>query len=235
MRIVCLFFMLFTVRVTAGVMLFGGNTDFQDNTSSLAFYNYRTYNPIEGRWTSRDPIEETVSINLFSYTSNNSIVKTDLYGLAYIGKRPLDFPIAGSIMYHLPTWVISPILPIILSEENLEPWHEQIIFEDNLSPSDIGFFSDNKIRADFTDIAYKKCCFEYPSNYDDSLMRIAVENVSKRKLSYKLLPTEQYNCQNFVEDVIFEYERLEYEEWFNKQNDFRISPRWFPQTVPVMN
>lgn len=158
----------------------------------------------------------------------------DLCGLAYVGKRPLDF-VLGDIIYYLSPFIPSSVLSFVLPEGNLGPWHEQIIFEDNNSPSNIGLFSDNGIREDDTDIAYDRCCFEYPASYNDSLMRIAVENVSKQKIAYKLLPPAQYNCQDFVEDVIFEYERLEDEEYFKRQMDFRVAPKWVPHIVPTVN
>ena len=102
LKLICLFLMLFTVRVIVGGMLCSGNTDFQDNTSSLVFYNYRTYNPIEGRWTSRDPIEETISnsnINALFYVRNTPVNKYDLLGLSEVdwsGYTVLDMPPTGA-------------------------------------------------------------------------------------------------------------------------------------------
>ena len=34
------------------------SSEYADDTLGLVYYNYRHYNPMDGRWTSRDPIEE---------------------------------------------------------------------------------------------------------------------------------------------------------------------------------
>lgn len=46
------------------------------------YYNYRHYNPIDGRWCGRDFVDEEFSgINLFYYIRNNSLSNTDYLGL----------------------------------------------------------------------------------------------------------------------------------------------------------
>ncbi|MDB4566636.1 RHS repeat-associated core domain-containing protein [Akkermansiaceae bacterium] len=44
-------------------------------------YGYRYYDPVTGRWPSRDPIEERGGVNLYSFSYNNTLVWIDLFGL----------------------------------------------------------------------------------------------------------------------------------------------------------
>jgi RHS repeat-associated protein len=44
-------------------------------------YGYRWYDPLNGRWPSRDPIEERGGVNLYGFVQNNSINLFDYFGL----------------------------------------------------------------------------------------------------------------------------------------------------------
>jgi RHS repeat-associated protein len=52
----------------------------QDLITGLYYYGYRWYDPITGRWPSRDPIEERGGVNLFGFVRNNPITNIDIYG-----------------------------------------------------------------------------------------------------------------------------------------------------------
>jgi RHS repeat-associated protein len=47
----------------------------------VTYYGYRWYDPVTGRWPSRDPIEEEGGINLYGFVGNNGINRIDLLGL----------------------------------------------------------------------------------------------------------------------------------------------------------
>jgi uncharacterized protein RhaS with RHS repeats len=47
----------------------------------VTFYTYRYYDPLTGRWPSRDPIGEEGGINLYGFVGNNSVNKLDYLGL----------------------------------------------------------------------------------------------------------------------------------------------------------
>jgi hypothetical protein len=51
-----------------------------ENTVHVADYGYRYYDPLTGRWPSRDTIEEESGINLYSFNYNNSIDFYDYLG-----------------------------------------------------------------------------------------------------------------------------------------------------------
>jgi|GEM_PF-2787027 len=45
-------------------------------------YGYRYYNPVTGRWPSRDPIQESGGLNLYGFVGNDGVNSWDYLGLA---------------------------------------------------------------------------------------------------------------------------------------------------------
>ena len=54
--------------------------------SDVFFYGYRFYDPVTGRWPSRDPIQERGGVNLYGFVGNDGVNRWDLLGL----KDPVD-------------------------------------------------------------------------------------------------------------------------------------------------
>ena len=54
-----------------------------DSETSLIYYNYRHYNPTDGRWISRDPIEEKGGFCLYIYIHNRLYTWFDYSGLDF--------------------------------------------------------------------------------------------------------------------------------------------------------
>ena len=50
--------------------------------SGVRFYGYRCYDPVTGRWPSRDPIGERGGVNLYGMVGNNGINAWDYLGLS---------------------------------------------------------------------------------------------------------------------------------------------------------
>jgi hypothetical protein len=48
-------------------------------------YTYRYYDPVTGRWPSRDPIEEEGGINLYGFVGNDGVDRIDVLGLCDCG------------------------------------------------------------------------------------------------------------------------------------------------------
>ena len=48
--------------------------------TGLLYYGYRFYDPITGRWTSKDPIEELGGLNLYGMVENNCVGFVDVLG-----------------------------------------------------------------------------------------------------------------------------------------------------------
>ena len=55
-----------------------------DATTGLYYYGYRFYDPLTGRWPSRDPIEERGGVNLYGFVGNDGIGWVDILGLDYL-------------------------------------------------------------------------------------------------------------------------------------------------------
>jgi len=50
-------------------------------TDRVPEYGYRYYDPLSGRWPSRDPIGERGGVNLYGFVGNDGINSLDLLGL----------------------------------------------------------------------------------------------------------------------------------------------------------
>jgi RHS repeat-associated protein len=59
------------------------STKYQDDETGLLYYGYRFYNPTDGRWPSRDPIEERGGINLYGFVDNDGLDFFDVLGLYF--------------------------------------------------------------------------------------------------------------------------------------------------------
>jgi RHS repeat-associated protein len=69
-----------TVMGHAGVNLFRWACEYQDDETGLVYYNYRHYEPVTGKWLSKDPIGEYAS-NLSMFTGNSPETYIDVLGL----------------------------------------------------------------------------------------------------------------------------------------------------------
>ena len=59
------------------------SSEYHDAPLALVYYNYRHYNPKDGRWLGRDPLEEEAGRNLFSFVRNS--LNSDALGRSVIG------------------------------------------------------------------------------------------------------------------------------------------------------
>ncbi len=73
-----------------GLVSIEGDTSYQpiqwssevyDAELGLVYYNYRYYNPLDGRWTRRDPAEPVLLEAAYVYMKNSSLVDSDYLGL----------------------------------------------------------------------------------------------------------------------------------------------------------
>ena len=55
--------------------------EMHDEEPALVYYNYRYYNPKDGRWINRDPIAEEGGWNLYAFLGNSTQDKFDALGL----------------------------------------------------------------------------------------------------------------------------------------------------------
>jgi len=64
------------------------STKYQDNETGFNYYGYRFYNPVTGRWLSRDPIGERSGRNLYGFVYNNAVNRFDKLGLLAPNPNP---------------------------------------------------------------------------------------------------------------------------------------------------
>ncbi|MCH7227577.1 RHS repeat-associated core domain-containing protein [Verrucomicrobiaceae bacterium E54] len=65
----------------------------QDGVTGLYYYGYRWYDPVTGKWPSRDPIGERGGVNLYGFAYNSPSFSVDILGLCKFvgwGYEPLD-------------------------------------------------------------------------------------------------------------------------------------------------
>ena len=62
------------------------SSEFNDTELGLVYYNYRHYNPVDGRWTGRDVIEEIFENNIYIYINKNIMGSVDAMGLAQVSR-----------------------------------------------------------------------------------------------------------------------------------------------------
>ena len=73
---------------------FGFSTQPQDAESGLYYYGYRYYDPVTGRWPSRDPIEEEGGVNLYGFVRNDGVGEWD-----YLGQKKKPKPKQRKVMH----------------------------------------------------------------------------------------------------------------------------------------
>ncbi|MFR0850634.1 RHS repeat domain-containing protein, partial [Akkermansia sp.] len=56
------------------------SSEMNDEELALVYYNYRYYNPADGRWINRDPVAEEGGWNLYVMINNNAISWIDILG-----------------------------------------------------------------------------------------------------------------------------------------------------------
>jgi len=72
------------------------STKLRDRESGWYYYGYRYYDSTDGRWLSRDPIEESGGYNLYGFVSNNAVNSFDHLGLFEPSDPTCDGPITAA-------------------------------------------------------------------------------------------------------------------------------------------
>jgi RHS repeat-associated protein len=71
------------------------STKYHDTETGLYYYGYRYYDPVTGRWPSRDPIGERGGMNLYGFVGNDGVNKWDKLGLKCVKKRRITLFYVG--------------------------------------------------------------------------------------------------------------------------------------------
>jgi RHS repeat-associated protein len=73
------------------VLPFHFSTKFTDRESGLNYYGYRFYDPVDGRWLSRDPMGESGGINISGTCQNSLVLIVDHLGLYNVEKKSTEY------------------------------------------------------------------------------------------------------------------------------------------------
>lgn len=182
------------------------SSEYHDDTLGLVYYNYRHYNSYDVRWTSRDPKNEEVGMNLYLYCCNMPVMLFDSKGEAYFAVRPLSAPVLRN---GIPDFDgVGTFVEEYMNQKNMQLMHEHLFFQDGKEPSNIGF-SDNGMFSENSFDSYTMTS----GGYNDCIMRKALNRVSVPM--YSLIGGlfgGKYNCQDFAQDLRDEYSRLMQDE-----------------------
>ncbi|GBC59974.1 hypothetical protein DENIS_0916 [Desulfonema ishimotonii] len=185
---------------TAFAVPFGFAGGLYDADTGLIRFGYRDYDPDTGRWTAKDPILFVGGdTDLYGYCLGDPVNWVDLNGLASIQYRPLSGMNSVGWSPHA-------------EKVNRVRGHQHIWFDNPVEIngkeySNIGFF-DNEARAErIIGSLSKYSPYHQIKDLDDEVLAKAVEMTPPRK-KYKLLPPNQYNCQDWIDDVLKTYWKL---------------------------
>lgn len=90
--------------------------------SGLSHYGYRYYDPITGRWPSRDPIGERGGVNLYGFVGNNVLNRWDYLGLDVRGPFPHPGELVGEIAD-----LLDEMWNSLKGEVKHNPWTPQVM------------------------------------------------------------------------------------------------------------
>ena len=68
------------------------STKYEDVETGLLYYGYRYYDPVTGRWPSRDPVGEWGGLMLYNFVANDPVNYWDYLGLTIIGPDGERYP-----------------------------------------------------------------------------------------------------------------------------------------------
>jgi len=163
--------------------------------TGLANFRMRWYDAETGRWLSKDPIGLSGGLNLYAFCKGDSIDYRDDYGTARVGNRLLH---GWGLLLTPIAFIPGAVIPLKLT--NTFPEHSHIFFDDgsNIGWGPEGFFCEG------SDDGYKY----KGTDYNDDLMKKAVDRVKGdwQNTNYNGLT---HNCQDFVDAVLKEYEKLQ--------------------------
>ena len=168
------------------------SSEYMDDELGLVYYNYRHLNPLDGRWISRDPIEEEGGWNLFAFVNNNGMINLDYLGKGYLARRPLAhtaFTHDGKKYY--------TIHGHVYKAEGLSIQHSHFFFDDE---TNIGYFPDG-LHEDNSEGEERKLYIKIRDNLDDCILREAI----------KKTPPKPYSLTRFTIKVVFEEQSTLYQ------------------------
>lgn len=125
------------------------SSEIWDEEMGLMYYNWRYYNPNDGRWLSYDPEEENEELNLKLYCKNSPIDLTDILGLA---SYKVDMRLC-KLNVRL-TWKIS-----FVNDQNVNgKWTKKSIKRWKLKMQDVAETYFDSYKNKYRCVSKSKCC-----------------------------------------------------------------------------
>ena len=166
------------------------SSEYHDDTLGLVYYNYRHYNPIDGRWTSRDVLEED---KLYSFCCNSPWLFYDWFGL-------FSQIFTSNVFQAIEALKVSAEASNIDGNLTLPLYDVYIIDEGVDEVCDAEFCPVSKIRFD----AYVKLKVSYDFN---------PPFVKMPTWGYKFASKEEIDLFNAVSAIIREHEQTHVDIW----------------------
>ena len=207
-----------------------------DYETGLYYYRARMMFSMIGRFMQHDPLTYKDSYNLYQYVTDNPCRYIDPYGEGTICRSP--------VLWFKPKGIKYGRENKFNGITNPNKVHLHIVFDDDkrFDPSsnknhNIGFGTTGFFERDITDPKNKFKCDPNAPKFNDCILNDAVNNVKgsgkfKEKFWFSLFGTfgggkkynwRKHNCQDFVYDVVDEYNRLSndsnYMDEFHKNHD----------------
>jgi RHS repeat-associated protein len=105
---------------TANFFTYKFSTKPADSETGLYYYGYRYYDPMTGRWPSRDPIEEEGGVSIYGFVFNNPLFSVDVLGMqAGLFLTPIELLIPEEVVVESMTPRFVPPNPV---PENIIPF-----------------------------------------------------------------------------------------------------------------
>ena len=174
------------------------SSEYMDDELGLVYYNYRHLNPLDGRWISRDPIEEDGGWNLYSYIYNSPTISNDIIGL-YTVSYEVNLGVIGAPFYAKVQGEIQTNPYFKVSGEFYVAWQWTIPGVkkiDKLASKYLGIHFDAGIRVGTkAKISYSGC--KKLSNIKVCGSAEAFSVIEYRRRGYRNKSTGQFNRQRF--------------------------------------
>ena len=127
--------------------------------TDVTYYLYRYYDPMTGRWPSRDPIEERGGVNLYGFVENDGVNDID-----YLGRIPVEEPDS----------TISSVVDLPFGREDPPKSNSYII----------GQYDNGGVKLKIKNQDDKKCCIEAKISFGTNPPLLWVDSDLARRLGY---------------------------------------------------
>ena len=176
--------------------------NFQRLTPHVAYYGYRYYDPVTGRWPSRDPIEEEGGVNLYGFVENRPTDRIDLLGHKMV-KVPVYKRSSGNIFGHLsdffgnPWHVVLEFYGYSVGFSSTDGGSEGRVASPDMWAGDQFVDWDSNFKRS-VQLWIDDCCID-EEKLRKNLMLVQGMNVEGKGFTYHPM---LFNCNAFIEMVV---------------------------------